>query len=383
LASGAPRLAPQPRPTDAGPTLRLIIFTEYAHTKAYLRQQLSTAHRRHVMAPRHRIMEFHGGMSDEQREVVQRAFNGPPDRYPVRILLCTDAAREGVNLQGHCAHLFHFDVPWNPGRIEQRNGRIDRTLQPAKPHVYCHYFLYPQRVEDRVLEVLVRKVEKIQRELGSLGTVIAEQLGDALEEGIDDRSLERLDSAESMGGAVERSSRQRATSSRSFAETERHAPTWRPPAPSSIARARSPSFEVAHLRDAIDVGLELAGTTPLVARRAMAQYRLPTMPPGWERTLDTLRAARLPDQEYWDWRNLPPLPVVFDPPATMTSDVVHLHLHHPFVQRILSRFMAQGYAANDLSRVTVVGTIRTRSPVSSRSAASRCTVTAPAVCTRS
>ena len=83
----------------------------------------------------------------------------------MRILLATDAAREGLNFQAHCADLFHFDLPWNPGRIEQRNGRIDRKLQPA-PEVHCHYFVLPQRVEDRVLEVLVRKTETIKKELG-------------------------------------------------------------------------------------------------------------------------------------------------------------------------------------------------------------------------
>ena len=71
--------------------------------------------------------------------------------------MATDAAREGINLQNHCADLFHFDVPWNPSRMEQRNGRIDRTLQPAD-EVRCHYFVYPQREEDRVLETLVRKI---------------------------------------------------------------------------------------------------------------------------------------------------------------------------------------------------------------------------------
>jgi SNF2 family DNA or RNA helicase len=69
---------------------------------------------------------------------------------PLRILLCTDAAREGLNLQRHCRDLVHFDLPWNPSRIEQRNGRIDRKLQPA-PEVFCRYFFYPQRSEDRVL----------------------------------------------------------------------------------------------------------------------------------------------------------------------------------------------------------------------------------------
>jgi hypothetical protein len=52
--------------------------------------------------------------------------------------------REGVNLQNHCADLFHFDVPWNPRRMEQRNGRIDRKLQRAE-QVYCRYFVLPRR----------------------------------------------------------------------------------------------------------------------------------------------------------------------------------------------------------------------------------------------
>ena len=54
----------------------------------------------------------------------------PPAKHPVRILVATDAAREGLNLQAHCWNLFHFDIPWNPSRMEQRNGRIDRKLQP-------------------------------------------------------------------------------------------------------------------------------------------------------------------------------------------------------------------------------------------------------------
>ncbi|MFN9293226.1 MAG: helicase-related protein [Planctomyces sp.] len=51
----------------------------------------------------------------------------------MRILVATHAAREGLNLQAHCWNLFHFDVPWNPSRMEQRNGRIDRKLQPPHP----------------------------------------------------------------------------------------------------------------------------------------------------------------------------------------------------------------------------------------------------------
>ena len=70
-----------------------------------------------------------------------------------------------------CADLFHFDLPWNPSRLEQRNGRIDRKLQPAK-QVTCRYFIYAQRPEDIVLEALVRKTETIREQLGAIGQVI-------------------------------------------------------------------------------------------------------------------------------------------------------------------------------------------------------------------
>ena len=83
---------------------------------------------------------------------------------PVAVI-ATDAAREGLNLQAHCWNLFHFDVPWNPSRMEQRNGRIDRKLQP-RDTVYCHYFILLQRPEDRVLQVLLNKSKTIRNELG-------------------------------------------------------------------------------------------------------------------------------------------------------------------------------------------------------------------------
>ena len=109
-----------------------------------------------------RLATLSGGMpksadpAEDLREQIKRAFNTDPAKHPLRILVATDAAREGVNLQNHCADLFHMDLPWNPSRLEQRNGRIDRKLQKSDV-VRCHYFLLPQRPEDRVLETLVRK----------------------------------------------------------------------------------------------------------------------------------------------------------------------------------------------------------------------------------
>jgi hypothetical protein len=70
--------------------------------------------------------------------------------------------------------------------------------------------------------------------------------------------------------------------------------------------------------------------------------------------LDSLRGPRERDESLWDWRQRPLKPVTFDPIATLSEQVEQLHLAHPFVKRILDRFVAQGFGAHDLSRVTAV-----------------------------
>lgn len=169
---------------------RVLIFTEYEDTKRYLINMLRSA----IGGTQHadeRIQVFHGPTPPDKREAIKRAFNAPPDEHPVRILIATDAAREGLNLQAHCRHLFHFDVPWNPSRLEQRNGRIDRKLQPS-PKVYCHYFVYSQRPEDRVLKALVRKTKTIREELGSLSQVLENRLAQSLRGGIRQSEAEKM-----------------------------------------------------------------------------------------------------------------------------------------------------------------------------------------------
>jgi hypothetical protein len=328
---------------------KVIVFTEYGDTKRYLLQLLGAA----VEGTRQgddRILVFHGGMSDEQREEVQRAFNGPPDEHPARILIATDAAREGVNLQGHCADLFHFDIPWNPARMEQRNGRIDRTLQ-AEPEVRCHYFFYPERPEDPVLVKVVEKVETIHGELGSLATVVMDRLASVLEGGIDPSTAAALDGAlasDQLRAAVQEElepPRDVSLLRRDRDENEKL----------SRSSAEVMEFDPALLRDVLDVGLALAGAGPLAATAADEVFALPELSETWATTLDSLRRPRTRDESFWDWRkNAPPMPVVFRAPKTLTSQVAHLHLSHPFVQRVLQRFLAQGFAAHDLSRVTAV-----------------------------
>ena len=152
---------------------RLVLFTEYEDTRRWLEVQLAEA--LDDLAPDDRIAVFTGATSTERREELKRRFNSDPAADPLRILICTDAAREGINLQMRCHDLIHVDLPWNPARLEQRNGRIDRKLQPS-PQVWCRYFVYEQRPEDVVLQALVRKTERIREQLGSAGQVISQRL---------------------------------------------------------------------------------------------------------------------------------------------------------------------------------------------------------------
>jgi len=332
---------------------RVLIFTEYEDTKRHLLHILSAAIEDTDQGSE-RIMQFHGHMSDDQREEVQQAFNSLPGEHPVRILLATDAAREGVNLQGHCADLFHYDVPWNPARMEQRNGRIDRTLQ-NEPEVRCHYFHYAQRKEDIVLQTLIRKVDLIQRELGSLGAVVMERYATLLDKnGIREETPLALDEAEQLD---EKQPVVKAELESSRSDTAKLKAEIDDSGLILNNSRKIMEFKPELLKDALNVGFELAGATNLEPTQPIEEleaFKLPPLSDSWANTLDTLRPPRKRDEHLWEWRKHPPQPVVFEPPKSINAGIVHLHLQHPLVQRVLSRFRSQGYSAYDLSRVTIV-----------------------------
>lgn len=169
---------------------RVIIFTEYRDTQRWLHQLLTTT----GLGGGERLAMLYGGMPTDQRERVKAAFQASPDTAPVRILLATDAASEGIDLQNHCSRLIHFEIPWNPNRMEQRNGRIDRHGQHA-PEVRIYHFVsqgWRERQGRDVLapdalaadlEFLLRaaiKVNTIREDLGKVGPVIASQVEDAM-----------------------------------------------------------------------------------------------------------------------------------------------------------------------------------------------------------
>ncbi|MBZ0218723.1 MAG: hypothetical protein K8F25_19355, partial [Fimbriimonadaceae bacterium] len=169
---------------------RLIVFSEYQDTIDWLKKQLFEELSIDVESGR--IEEFTGNTEKDERERLKARFNADPVKEPLRIFLCTDAAREGINLQHRCYDLFHFDLPWNPSRLEQRNGRIDRRLQPS-PEVYCRYFTYEHRPADRILAALVRKTERINKELGEVGSVIETEIKKRFDGGITRANMANLE----------------------------------------------------------------------------------------------------------------------------------------------------------------------------------------------
>jgi superfamily II DNA or RNA helicase len=144
---------------------KVVVFTEYRDTLRAVARRLHAAEIRFVT--------FHGATPDPDRDRAVTRFMHDPD---VRVFLATDAASEGINLHHAAHHLVHLDVPWNPNRYAQRNGRIDRYGQGQTPHLWCLVAADDSkrqgRPEARALEIIVEKLQKIASELGSVGAVL-------------------------------------------------------------------------------------------------------------------------------------------------------------------------------------------------------------------
>lgn len=164
-----------PEMLDAGGRQRkLIIFTEHRDTLNYLTERL-----RGLIGSQDAVITIHGGTVREERRKMQELFRNDPD---VRVLLATDAAGEGVNLQ-NANLMVNYDLPWNPNRIEQRFGRIHRIGQTE----VCHLWNMVAR-ETREGDVFIRLFQKLEVEREALGGRVFDILGEVFEE----RSLRDL-----------------------------------------------------------------------------------------------------------------------------------------------------------------------------------------------
>lgn len=187
-----------PKETDD----RIVIFTERIETMKYLADQL----RKDLKMSDKQIVEISGGMTDnEQQEIVE---NFGRSESPIRVLVASDVASEGLNLHYLSHRLIHFDIPWSLMVFQQRNGRIDRYGQQKRPDI--RYMLIEsdnKRIKGdmRIIEILIQKEEQALKNIGDpsllLGKFSIEDeelvVRDAIEEGSNATAFEQtLDTGE-------------------------------------------------------------------------------------------------------------------------------------------------------------------------------------------
>lgn len=185
------------------PADRLVVFSERIETLHWLQKQLA----KDLKLKDKQVDILHGGMPDtEQQEMVER-FGRQDD--PIRVLLCSDVASEGLNLHYFSHRLVHFDLPWSLMVFQQRNGRVDRYGQKHQPHIV---YLFTEAVTEhikgdlRILEILQNKDDQANKNLGDPSAFLnvfdpekeAEKVGGFMAEGLSPEQVETtLDQAAS------------------------------------------------------------------------------------------------------------------------------------------------------------------------------------------
>ncbi|HUY46013.1 MAG TPA: DISARM system SNF2-like helicase DrmD, partial [Streptosporangiaceae bacterium] len=344
---------------------RVIVFTEYRDTQRWLHERLIGAG-----FPAERIKLLYGGQDEDEREQIKSVFQESPDLDPVRILLATDAASEGINLQAYCHQLLHWEIPWNPNRLEQRNGRIDRHGQHAAEVEVFHFVPAgwesasqpgagssrtgalltgeddgeASTLEDELhfLYVAAKKVEQIREDLGSAGEVIAAQVEQKMLGKRADWQTADLEIASRAKRAELKINRELARSLQKLTDTLAESRADLNLSPQTVERVIRTALRLAHHKD-------LAGA-PAPAGFTGRCFRVPDLPGAWAQARNDGLYHPVTGQER---------PVTFDHDAAAErTDVVLLHLGHRLVQMCLRLLRAELWSgatgAAQLHRLTRV-----------------------------
>ena len=287
---------------------RVIVFTEYKATQAWLAGILTANG-----LGGDRLGLLHGGMEEKKRERLKNAFQADPARDPLRILLATDAASEGIDLQRHCHRVIHYDIPFNPNRLEQRIGRVDRHGQTHEVEV-CHFVgrgweSEPAGSYAGDLEYLTRVAAKVATERADLGSV-----NPVLAHGVEARMLGRPTLVDPL--------KVTAKPSASLLQAERDLREQVRRLHDQLQMSvRTLHVAPPNVRRVVDTALALADQPPL-AEEAPGIIAPPALRAGWERTVTGLE-----DPLDGHLR-----PLTFDAKlAEGRDDVVLAHLEYPLV----------------------------------------------------
>ena len=339
------------RPDGTWSNERVVVFTEYADTLAWIAQVLASK------GYGDRLAVIQGSTETEQRELIRQRFNADPHDEPVRVLLATDSAGEGIDLQAYCHRLVNYDIPFNPSRLEQRIGRIDRYGQTHAPEVYHFVPDKTSTTFNADLDFLARIALKIGRaasDLGSMNQVIDHDIQQRFSPN-PRRGTVRQDRAatiinRTLAGGLELN-KQLTELSRSYASklTELHltpAATHRV-VQEALKLSRQPTLE-----PTVDPTFPVSSPADGPDAAEPDFYRVPDLGDRWKPTLTGLSTKLDPGRQR---------PITFDPAALLTADggtrtdVVAIHLGHPLLQRsarLLRNTLTKG--GSDVNRVTAV-----------------------------
>jgi len=317
---------------------RIVVFTEYAHTVDWLTRVLN---QRGYTDDRLAVIQ--GSTATEDREYIRSQFTADPTKEPVRVLLATDAAGEGIDLQTYCHRLVNFDIPFNPSRLEQRIGRIDRYGQTEEPQVFHFVPVVDSSTyaaDLNFMERIARKIAQVEYDLGSANQVVGAEIqghfgkrtpAKAKSMGVD--TNEAINSA--LAGGMELNARlTQLEQSYEESRTEMH-------------------LDPANLRRVVDTALRINHQSPLIENHEFAQdtdaevFTVPSLTTGWHDTLRGLDTRLKPGELR---------PITFDADAAEgRADLVYVHLGHPIVQKA-QRLLRRSLWSVDspLNRVTAV-----------------------------
>lgn len=322
------------RPDGAGwSPERVVVFTEYAHTVDWLSRVLTQHGYGDVLAV------IQGSTSPEDREYIRSQFTEDPANEPVRVLLATDAAGEGIDLQTYCCRLVNFDIPFNPSRLEQRIGRIDRYGQTRDPQIF-HFVpdsdssVYA--ADASFIARIAKKVANVEADLGSVNQVIGEEIQEHFSRRAPSRR--KAKSADpnavinaALAGGIELNAR--------LTQLEQGF---------DASRAEM-HLEPENLRRVVDTALRIDHQLPLVPTPVPNPgcYEVPQVSRPWQATLNGLYTRLAPETAR---------PITFDPDlAQGRSDIVYVHLGHPLVQKAQRLLRSALWSSSSpLNRVSAV-----------------------------
>lgn len=322
---------------------RVIIFTEYKHTLEYLKKRFELAGLRAPV-----LQTLTGGSTQKEREELKIHFNDPGS--PLSILLVTDVASEGINLQHNCRFVIHYEIPWNPMRLEQRNGRVDRFGQARDVTIF--HFVADDEEDYQFLERVVLKVEQIREDLGAVSDVLDESItshftGNKQSEGLPDTS-----------GIIEKSKEKEVESASDKGSDEGYKNSLQQLRTTELNMNLNPDSLASLLKNAF----RMEGGSLVADAEEKGFFRIASIPPKWAKDvnkyLQTEKGA-LPklvfDSGFFKetrngrmiYRNFP--------------DTKLIRLAHPLMKKAVNLFKrslwsAPGSTSENLSRISIVKT---------------------------